>query len=151
MIIVNVIIIIIIIIVIIIITTIIIIIIIIITTELSWKHLNLTILRMKIKQLVIYILLGIQRRNIRRVLMEDGSPASDQACDQNQRPTDEHECNQQPCPPEYVLFNALILIFHLSLKTIFCNQVSVYTFNSFLHLLIMYCNYDGKQIIAFII
>ena len=51
--------------------------------------------------------------------MEDGSPASDQACDQSQRPIDEHECNQQPCPAEYVFFNTLILIFHLLLKAIF--------------------------------
>lgn len=44
---------------------------------------------------------GIQRRKIHCVLMEDGSPASDQACDQSQRPIDEHECNQQPCPAEW--------------------------------------------------
>lgn len=51
--------------------------------------------------------------------MEDGSPASDKACDQSQRPIDEHECNQQPCPAEYVIVNTLIVIFQLSLKTIF--------------------------------
>lgn len=51
---------------------------------------------------------GIQRRKTHCLLIEDGSPASDKACDQGQRPTDEHECNQQPCPPEYVFFKILI-------------------------------------------
>ncbi|KAL9963366.1 hypothetical protein ACROYT_G026876 [Oculina patagonica] len=44
---------------------------------------------------------GFQRREVRCVLMEDGSAASDEACDQSQWPNDEHECNQQPCPPEW--------------------------------------------------
>ncbi|KAL9963373.1 hypothetical protein ACROYT_G026883 [Oculina patagonica] len=44
---------------------------------------------------------GVQRREVRCVVIEDGSAASDYACDKSQRPTDEQECNQQPCPPEW--------------------------------------------------
>ena len=70
---------------------------------------------------------GIQRRKIHCVLMEDGSPASDKACDQGQRPIDEHECNQQPCPPKYVFFKTLI-IFSVFTKHYF-KTIIFYTYN----------------------
>lgn len=44
--------------------------------------------------------LGVQSREVRCILVEDGSAASDRACDKHERPDDEKECNQQPCPPE---------------------------------------------------
>ena len=44
------------------------IIIVIILAELYWKHLNLTILRMKIKQLVIFTILNYISENINTIL-----------------------------------------------------------------------------------
>ena len=44
---------------------------------------------------------GVQKRDVRCILTEDGSTVSDDACELLTKPAATQECNNQACEPKY--------------------------------------------------